>query len=202
MAALRLEPAKPKLLELCVAPYPAARDRAHKALAKLLGGVQKVSCGPPKPLPLPVELDHLVTAKVALKLTTDAGELTLELDPELAPIAVTRVVDLAKGGFYDGMVVHRVVPAFVSQFGSPTADGYGGAKDRPALACETSPTTFGPQTVGVALAGRDTGSSQLFVTHGAYPHLDGTYAQVGTAKGAWDALIDGDTIRSVTIESK
>ncbi|MBW2452970.1 MAG: peptidylprolyl isomerase [Deltaproteobacteria bacterium] len=202
VAALRLEPAKPKLLELCAAPQRVARDHAHKALAELLGGVQKVSCGPPKPLPLPVELDHLATAKVALKLTTDAGEITLELDPDLAPIAVTRVVDLVKAGFYDGMVVHRVVPGFVSQFGSPTADGYGGAKDRPALPCETSPTSFGPLTVGVALAGRDTGSSQLFVTHGAYPHLDGNYAQIGTAKGAWDALIDGDVVQSMKIQSK
>jgi cyclophilin family peptidyl-prolyl cis-trans isomerase len=199
VAALGLEQAKPQLQKLCSAPQVVAREHAHKALASLLGGVQKVSCAPPDPLPLPVELDHLVTKKTSLKLTTDAGELTLALDPRLAPVAVTRVVDLAKSGFYDGMVVHRVVPAFVSQFGSPTADGYGGAKDRPALPCETSPTSFGALAVGVALAGRDTGSSQLFVTHGAYPHLDGKYAQIGTAGGAWDALIDGDLIQTIKV---
>ena len=199
VAALRLAAAQPRLLELCAAPQRVARERAHKALAELLGGVQKVSCGPPKALPLPVELDHLATATVELTLTTDAGELELKLDPALAPVAVTRVADLAKSGFYDGMVVHRVVPGFVSQLGSPTGDGYGGAKDRPALACETSPASFGPLTVGIALAGRDTGSSQLFVTHGPYPHLDGRYAQIGTAQGAWDGLIDGDVVQSVKV---
>ena len=51
----------------------------------------------------------------------------------------------------------------------------------------------------MALAGRDTGSSQLFVTHGATPHLDGKYAQIGTAGGAWDALIDGDVIQSMKV---
>ena len=109
-------------------------------------------------------------------------------------MAVTRIVDLAKSGFYDGMIVHRVVAGFVSQLGSPTADGYGGPADKPPLSCETSPIHYAPFTVGIALAGRDTGSSQFFVTHAAYPHLDGRYAQIGTASGSWDALVDGDRI--------
>jgi cyclophilin family peptidyl-prolyl cis-trans isomerase len=52
----------------------------------------------------------------------------------------------------------------------------------------------------VALAGRDTGSSQLFVTLARYPHLDGEYAWVGHAEGPWDAVVEGDSITAVRVE--
>ncbi len=66
----------------------------------------------------------------------------MELDPTFAPVAVTRFVDLARAHFYDGIVVHRVVPGFVTQFGAPDGDGSGGPPDKPALRCETSPLPF------------------------------------------------------------
>ncbi len=74
-----------------------------------------------------------------------------------------------------------------------------GPPGKPALRCETSPVPFIPLAVGVALAGRDTGSSQLFVMAGRYPHLDGQYAVVGSATGPWTALAEGDVIRSVKV---
>jgi peptidyl-prolyl cis-trans isomerase B (cyclophilin B) len=94
--------------------------------------------------------------------------------------------------------VHRVVPGFVAQFGDPDGDGFGGAGSL--LRCETSPVPFGALDVGVALSGRDTGSSQLFVTLARYPHLDGEYARVGRAEGDWAALAEGDSIREVKVE--
>jgi cyclophilin family peptidyl-prolyl cis-trans isomerase len=54
--------------------------------------------------------------------------------------------------------------------------------------------------VGVALSGRDTGSSQIFVTLGPYPHLDGDYALIGRAEPGWDALAQGDLVRKVTVQ--
>jgi cyclophilin family peptidyl-prolyl cis-trans isomerase len=54
--------------------------------------------------------------------------------------------------------------------------------------------------VGVALAGRDTGSSQLFVSLGRLPHLDGEYARVGRAEGDWWRVAEGDVIHSVKVE--
>ncbi|HZO14848.1 MAG TPA: peptidylprolyl isomerase, partial [Polyangiaceae bacterium] len=199
VGALGLDDGKKRLLELCSSPHAVLRDKSHAALAQLLGGASKVRCKPQKPLPAPAELDHVVTKPITVELDSDAGKLTLELDPELAPIAVTRVADLVKSGFYNNMVVHRVVPAFVSQFGSPTADGYGGAPGKPALPCETSPISYRTGSVGVALAGRDTGGSQLFVLHVPTPHLDGKYALLGKGGGAWDALVDGDVIRKARI---
>ena len=97
--------------------------------------------------------------------------------------------------------MHRVVPGFVVQLGDPGGDGYGGAKGPP-LRCETSPAPFDTGTVGIALGGRDTGSSQLFVTHVPTPHLDGRYAWLGTASGPWNALIDGDRIVKIVVEEE
>ncbi|AUX20399.1 uncharacterized protein SOCEGT47_008680 [Sorangium cellulosum] len=212
VGALALRPAEARLVSLCGSSYPTTRARAGTALGVLRG--RKVGCeagvpgdAAPGGLPalappageLPAEASALVREPAVLTFDTDAGELTMTLDPALAPVAVTRFVDLARSGFYDGKIVHRVVPGFVTQFGAPFGDGAGGPPGRPALRCETSPVPFEPLRVGVALAGRDTGSSQLFVMHTRAPHLDGQYAAVGTAAGPWSALVDGDVIRSVKV---
>jgi peptidyl-prolyl cis-trans isomerase B (cyclophilin B) len=115
-----------------------------------------------------------------------------------APVAATRIVDLMTQGFFTGISAHRVLPGFIVQFGDPWGDGFGGAGREP-LRCETSPAPFEPLDVGIALAGRDTGSSQIFVTLARHPHLDTEYAIIGKASGAWDALAEGDTIRDVKV---
>jgi cyclophilin family peptidyl-prolyl cis-trans isomerase len=197
--ALVLADADPSLRKHCRSPRPTVRRRAQVALGAITGRGQKIVCAPPPDgLALPAELDALVDGEVKVLLETDAGELTLRLDPTFAPVAVTRVAQLVESGFYDGMAVHRVVPGFVAQFGSPTADGFGPV-DRKALPCETSPLPFAPWTVGVALAGRDTGSTQLFVTHASVPRLDGQYAWLGTASGPWGSVAAGDLIRKATL---
>ena len=100
-------------------------------------------------------------------------------------VTVTRLAALARSGFYKGIVVHRVAPGFVVQFGDPEGDGYGGSGT--SLRCETSPVPFALLDIGMALAGRDTGSSQVFVTLSRTPHLDGEYTRIGRAEGAWSA---------------
>ncbi|MEZ4315296.1 MAG: peptidylprolyl isomerase, partial [Polyangiaceae bacterium] len=197
-AALGAKDALPRIEELCHSPYPTTRDHAEKAIALLSG--KKVECpAPPEGGPLPTEMHAFATAHPTIVLQTDAGEMTLLLDTALAPVAVTRVVELARAGYYDGMLVHRVVPGFVTQFGAPWGDGYGGPEGKLPLRCETSPLPFDPLRIGVALAGRDTGSSQLFIMHARFPHLDGKYALVGTAKGPWAAFVDGDLIHHVEV---
>lgn len=195
---LGLEKAKPALLDHCKSPHAVVRAQAEVALKAIIGK-ESPTCGKGEPLGIPVELERVPKGPVTIELDTDVGPLTLTLDPSLAPIATARATDLASNGFYDGMVVHRVVPGFVSQFGSPTADGYGGVKGLPSIPCETSPLPYVRLSVGVALAGRDTGSSQLFVTHAATPHLDGDYALIGTATGPWDELVDGDVIKKAKV---
>lgn len=133
------------------------------------------------------------TAEVVIQLELETTKLGLKLDPTLAPIAVSRIAELVDQGFYNGLTMHRVVPGFVVQFGDPFGDSYGGAKGEP-LRCETSPVAFGALGVGLALSGRDTASSQLFVTLGSFPRLDGSYPLLGHATGDWTAVAEGDTI--------
>ncbi len=196
-AALQLLGFKSRIEKSCVSDFPSLRDHAEKAL-RLLGDRQR-TCNDFEPAAAPPEeAARLIERRQRLELETEAGVLALELDPALAPLAVTRVVELARQGFYDAMAVHRVVPGFVVQFGDRTGDGFGGA-GRPPLRCETAPREFGRLQVGVALGGRDTGSSQLFVTLGRFPHLDGEYTLLGNASGAWDSLSEGDVIRKVRV---
>ncbi|GAC1589029.1 MAG: hypothetical protein NVS3B20_16540 [Polyangiales bacterium] len=135
--------------------------------------------------------------RATIRIETESETLSLHLDPLVAPIAVARITELAQQGFYDGTPIIRVVPGFVVQFGDPGGDGTGGAKE--SLRCETWPIPFAPLDIGVALAGRDTGSSQIFVMLGRAPHLDGSYAWLGRADGAWDQIAEGDTIVKATV---
>ena len=196
VGALAIKESRGRVDALCRSMYPTTREHAAKALG-LLG--EKKACAAHAAATAPREIEALVTAKTTLAFDTDAGAFTITLDPALAPAIVTRAVELVKSGYYDGMVVHRVVPGYVTQFGAPFGDGYGGPEGKASLPCETSPLPFAPLTVGVALSGRDTGSSQLFVMLGRYPHLDGNYAIVGTATGPWGAFVDGDLIRHATV---
>jgi cyclophilin family peptidyl-prolyl cis-trans isomerase len=196
--AARVASAVPKLEPYCGHPNPTLREHAGRALSLLKSA--KTTCTTPAALVLPAkELSHLALGEVKLELTTDAGTLSITLDPSIAPVAVTRFADLARAGFYDGIVVHRVVPGFVAQFGDPGGDGFGGPGQEP-LRCETTPRPFDAMSVGVALAGRDTGSSQLFVTLARSPHLDGEYALVGRAAGDWNSVAEGDVIQRVTVK--
>jgi len=192
--ALHLAGAKEAAKKACADSNVTMREHATKALHDL--GDAKATCPRPKTTPLAPEAAAPHGGK--LVLDTDAGTLTITFDPELAPITSSRILDLAKAGFYDGTIVHRVVPAFVVQLGDPQGDGYGGSGKT--LRCETSPVPFGPLDVGMALAGRDTGSSQFFVSLGRYPHLDGEYARVGHASGDWFAVAEGDVVRHARVE--
>ncbi len=194
--ALRAPGARDAAKRACGDPNVTVREAASKALRALGEPAAKAACPAPAEMPAAAELGSTHGGK--LRLETDAGSLAIVFDADLAPIVSTRVLDLAKSGFYDNNVIHRVVPAFVVQFGDPQGDGYGGSGTL--LRCETSPVPFGPLDVGVALAGRDTGSSQLFVALGRYPRLDGQYARVGHAEGDWNAVAEGDVIAHAKVE--
>jgi cyclophilin family peptidyl-prolyl cis-trans isomerase len=195
--ALELLSVKSKLEGYCASENATLRAHAERALRAL--GDARRECRTQKPLAHdPPELATPLPAMVELDLSTDVGSLKLELDAELAPVAVGRVVALARAGFYDGIVVHRAVPGFVVQFGDRGGDGFGGAGRAP-LPSETSPLEFSALSTGLAIGGRDTGSSQLFVTLGAFPYLDGDYPLLGRAEGDWSALAVGDVIRKVSV---
>lgn len=191
--ALELLGAKPALERACASANPTLRQHAERGLAAL--GEATRRCGN---VPSQQSLGRPASSDVRLEFDTDIGTLALTLSGRESPLAVERIVELARSGFYDDMLVHRVVPGFVVQFGDPDGDGFGGA-DLPPLRCELGPQPFEPGSVGVALAGRDTGSSQLFVTLCRAPHLDGEYSRIGQAEPGWDRLAQGDRILKVRL---
>jgi len=108
---------------------------------------------------------------------TDHGDLVIELEPEVAPLAVAAFTTLAEAGFYDGLPMHRVVPGFVVQGGDPRGDGWGGPGW--SLPDEVSAESFDAGAVGMARGGPDSGGSQWFVTTTDQPHLVGLYTRFG-----------------------
>jgi cyclophilin family peptidyl-prolyl cis-trans isomerase/HEAT repeat protein len=154
--------------------------------------------------PVPDPLDEAAIAappRGRVRLETDRGRVVIELWPDVAPTTVIRFVELARAGFYDGLRFHRVVPAFVVQGGDPRGDGYGG----PGFAqrCEDHRLPYERGTVGMALAGRDTGGSQFFVTLSPQPHLDARYTAFGRVIEGMevvDQIQVGDRIRAVALE--
>jgi len=192
-ASVRHPQAKAVASAACNDPNVVIRERAQKALRTL--GENVGACDAPNREAVPAaELGKTARTSQKVVFTTDAdvGPLSFVLEPELSPITATRIAALVRSGFYKGIVVHRVAPGFVVQFGDPEGDGYGGSGT--SLRCETSPVPFAQLDVGMALAGRDTGSSQVFVTLARTPHLDGEYTRVGRAEGAWSSLAQGDVI--------
>jgi peptidyl-prolyl cis-trans isomerase B (cyclophilin B) len=147
-------------------------------------------------LPRLVEVDDIVAAHVV----TDAGVLELELRPDVAPLAVHNFASLAAGGYFDGLLWHRVVPGFVVQGGCPRGDGWGGPGWT--IADEVSDRPFVTGALGMARGDRDTGGSQFFVMTGSGRFLDGDYTWFGrlTSDPAMlKTLEPGDRIRAVRV---
>jgi peptidyl-prolyl cis-trans isomerase A (cyclophilin A) len=119
--------------------------------------------------------------------TTD-GTFTAELFLDVAPVTAGNFVKLAKDGFYDGVVFHRVIDGFMIQGGDPTGTGRGGPgytiKDEfaPGLKHDTE------GMFSMANAGPNTGGSQFFITLAATPWLDGKHAIFGRVTEGLDVV--------------
>jgi cyclophilin family peptidyl-prolyl cis-trans isomerase/HEAT repeat protein len=133
-----------------------------------------------------------------VEVRTNRGTFRLRLDCPRAPRTCLNLLDLAAQHFYDGLLFHRVVPDFVIQAGDPRGDGYGGPGY--VLGDEINRLRYRRGTLGMALAGPDTGGSQFFITLSPQPHLDGGYTAFGEViAGAevLDAIQVGDRIESI-----
>jgi cyclophilin family peptidyl-prolyl cis-trans isomerase len=99
-------------------------------------------------------------------ITTSAGTMTAELLPGDAPRTVNNFVFLARDGFYDGVIFHRVIPGFMIQGGDPTGTGRGG----PGYSFADEPVKRGYERgiLAMANAGPNTNGSQFFIMHADY----------------------------------
>ncbi len=112
-----------------------------------------------EPVDQEIEPEQLVTATV----TTSCGDLVLTLDPEAAPETVNSFVFLAREGFYEGIVSHRIVPGFVLQLGDPTARGDGGPGYSFDDELPASTDEYVEGAVVMANSGPNTNGSQIFI---------------------------------------
>jgi cyclophilin family peptidyl-prolyl cis-trans isomerase/HEAT repeat protein len=133
-------------------------------------------------------------------IETVKGTIEFELAVLDAPQTTRNFMALASKGYFNGLPVHRVVSNFVIQDGDPRGDGEGGPGYT--IRDELNERPFLRGTVGMALAWRDTGGSQFFITHSPQPHLDGRYTVFGHVVNGMD-VVDriqiGDVIQRVRV---
>jgi cyclophilin family peptidyl-prolyl cis-trans isomerase len=140
-----------------------------------------------KQLAPPTGVRHAVIA-------TSKGRIEVELLGDDAIQTVANFAELARKGFYKDLTFHRVVPNFVIQGGDPRGDGSGDAGY--SVPAEVSRLQYGEGYLGIADAGKDTGSCQWFITCSPQPHLSGRYTIFGRVTKGMDVVwkIDrGDT---------
>ncbi|OGX28607.1 MAG: peptidylprolyl isomerase [Omnitrophica WOR_2 bacterium RIFCSPHIGHO2_02_FULL_67_20] len=147
-------------------------------------------------------------------IETSKGRIVIELYKDEAPQTVANFIKLAKSGFYNGLLFHRVIPGFMIQTGDPQGDGTGGPGY--IFQDEFSPNLRhdGPGVVSMANRGPNTNGSQFFITLAATPWLDGKHSIfgrviegqavmeviAGVKRGAQDRPLTDVRMEQVTIE--
>ena len=141
-----------------------------------------------QPPPMQIDTDKIFQVTIE----TDRGPIVMELDPGLAPTTVNHFVSLARDGYYDGLIFHRVVPEFVIQGGDPEGSGRGGPGYRFADEPVKGEYTLG--AVAMANAGPDTNGSQFFIC------IDDCRQKLQKAYNLFGYVIDGiDVAQSVQV---
>ena len=107
------------------------------------------------------------------------GKVVIKLYPDVAPKHVAQITMLAKEGFYDGIIFHRVIEGFMAQTGDPTGTGMGGS-DLPDIRAEFSDEPFVRGTLGMARSQHpDSANSQFFICFEEASFLNGQYTVFG-----------------------
>ena len=138
------------------------------------------------------------TLTLTLDTENGEGDVVIKLRSDVAPGHVARIVELAKEGFYDGVVFHRVIPGFMAQGGDPTGTGMGGSP-KPDLKAEFNAV---PHVRGVCSMARssapDSANSQFFICFDDARFLDNQYTAWGEVTSGMehvDALPKGEPPR-------
>ncbi|MSO77805.1 MAG: peptidylprolyl isomerase [Alphaproteobacteria bacterium] len=142
------------------------------------------------------------TPENTLYLDLKDGRVEIELRPDLAPGHVARIKELARQGFYDGLVFHRVIEGFMAQTGDPRGDGTGGSGKK--LQAEFSKVAKHIRgTVSMARSSDpNSGDSQFYIMFAPSSHLDGQYTiwgQVVKGMEAVDRIKRGDQPQNGTV---
>jgi peptidylprolyl isomerase len=123
-----------------------------------------------------------------LYLDLKDGRVVIKLRPDLAPKHVAQIKTLAKRGFYDGIVFHRVIDGFMAQTGDPTGTGMG-KSDLPNLPAEFTPEPYKRGTLGMARSqSPDSANSQFFICYDGCGPLRGQYTVWGEVVSGMEAV--------------
>jgi len=147
------------------------------------------------------------------KITTEKGEILINLTYDKTPGTVGNFVALAEGNlengavpqgtpYYDGLKFHRVIPNFMVQGGDPAGTGGGGPGYNFDDEIHPELTHSGPGVLSMANAGPGTNGSQFFITHVQTAWLDGKHTVFGNVvegQGVVDSIAQGDTMQKVEI---
>ncbi len=118
-----------------------------------------------------------------LYLQLKDGRVVIEMYPDKAPNHVARIKELARKGFYDGIVFHRVIDGFMAQTGDPTGTGTGGSGQK--IKAEFNDVKHKRGTVSMARASNpDSADSQFFICFQSAPSLNGEYT-------VWGQVVEG-----------
>jgi cyclophilin family peptidyl-prolyl cis-trans isomerase len=148
----------------------------------------------PAPPDMVIDTDRTYTATIR----TNRGTITAKLFADESPATVNNFVFLAREGFYDGVIFHRVIKGFMIQGGDPTGTGTGGPGYRFADELDAARKHgYKMGTLAMANAGPNTNGSQFFIMHQDYG-LPPQYAVFGKATDGLDVVDDIATTRTAS----
>jgi cyclophilin family peptidyl-prolyl cis-trans isomerase len=168
----------------------------------------------PKQWSSPPEMEIDESKTYTATISTDKGDILIELFADKTPVTVNNFVFLARQGFYDGTIFHRVIDDFMVQGGDPTGTGRGGPGYRFGDEFDPSLRHDKPGVLSMANAGPNTNGSQFFITHVPTPWLDNKHSVFGQVSEGMEVIFSipprdpqkpeypGVRLNSVTIESK
>ncbi|MEP0322996.1 peptidylprolyl isomerase [Bauldia litoralis] len=122
-----------------------------------------------------------------LIMETTHGTTVIELRPDLAPGHVARIKELAREGFYDGIVFHRVIDGFMAQTGDPTGTGMGGSGKHLPAEFNAEPHVRGTCSMARA-SDPNSADSQFFICFGDAGFLNGQYTVWGQVSEGMDNI--------------
>jgi len=155
----------------------------------------------PKQYSSPPEMTIDPTKHYTATIETEKGNLVLELFASDVPVTVNNFVFLAREGFYDNTIFHRVIADFMAQGGDPTGTGAGGPGYK--FADEFTSHSHVTGALSMANAGANTNGSQFFICYSPQHHLDGHHSVFGQLIEGMDVLLkikNGDVIKRIVIE--
>ena len=123
------------------------------------------------------------------RMETDKGEMVIELYASKVPKTVNNFVFLARQGYYDNVIFHRVIDNFMTQGGDPTGTGRGGPGYKFEDEFDPNLRHDKPGVLSMANAGPNTNGSQFFITHVPTPHLDNKHSVFGQVTEGMDVLM-------------